>query len=239
MWVFLLLTVTYSLDCRQKNSFRIENSIYPFVLNPLPYPEDFLSTTLSSRMVQIHHDNHQNTYLKKLNTYVSKTPKYNDTKLYDLCEEIWGDSSLNKYAGGLYNHYMYWWILTKPSCTNPMPTGKLLTEIEDQWGSFGKFVAEFNFIGSKVFGNGWVWLCVNKSKEIEIRTTEFQKNPLMEIGSNVCYPFLGIDLWEHAYYLKYTYDRDSYISDFWNIVDWSMVEYFYEVFARKNKAVPL
>ena len=164
---------------------------------------------------------------------------FNQTSLGKLCLMAWGNSNLQKYAGGLYNHYLYWWALTQSSCAGPVASGPLLEAIQESWKDFPTFVAAFEYAGNTTFGNGWVWLCVNTTGMLEIQTTTFQMNPLMFTGGDTCYPILGMDLWEHAYYLKYTYDKNSYITGFMNAVDWPVIEYFYENFARYLIPVPL
>jgi len=172
-----------------------------------------------------------------LNSFIATDTTYSDVSLANLCSSDYDAASLQKFAGGGYNHYLYWWILTAPACSGPLPTGKLLKEIQDTWGSFTEFKTEFDTQSINLFGSGWVWLCVNENSELEIRSTYYQLNPLME--SDTCYPVLGNDLWDHAYYLRYTSDKSLYIKYFWDIVDWSVVELFYEQFASKKKAVPL
>ena len=156
-----------------------------------------------------------------------------------MCLNGYGYSSIEKYAGGLYNHYLYWWTLTAPSCAVGAPTGKLLSKIEQTWGNFTIFVNTWNAVSNAVFGNGWTWLCVNQAGGLEIQTSIFQFNPLFNGPGYACYPVLGIDLWEHAYYLTYTYNRAQYVEQFWNIIDWPVVQYFYENFASELKAVPM
>ncbi|OMJ70076.1 hypothetical protein SteCoe_32041 [Stentor coeruleus] len=206
-------------------------------LTDLPYPVDFLSEVLPERIVQIHHDNHHKGYLTKLNEFIDKNMKYNATYLKDLVKGAWGHVGLERYAGGLYNHYLYWWTLTASNCTNGAPIGKLLTDIISKWGTFEVFQSRFDDLAKVTFGNGWTWLCVDKTG-LQLLNSYYQLSPLMNTGDNICYPVLGIDLWEHSYYLKYTSDRDAYISDFWKIVDWDIVEYFYEKYASELTAVP-
>jgi Fe-Mn family superoxide dismutase len=215
----------------------ISNSFYPFTLEELPYPSTFLSEVLSDTMVILHHETHQNGYLKKLNAFLSTASSFNTSSLANLNRGIYNSDSLRKFAGGLYNHYLYWWTLTAPGCSSPVPTGTLSSKIEDKWGNFTAFKKVFDSESLNLFGSGWVWLCVNTESELEIRTTYYQLNPIME-RDDECYPVLGNDLWEHAYYLRYGSDRALYVKSFWDMVDWSIVEMFYDKFARKQKIVP-
>lgn len=237
MLIFAFLFLASS-SCTDKATFTIINSTYPFALESLPYSTDFLSEVLSSRIVSLHYNHHHLAYLTKLNSYIANNPDFNTTFLSELCKQGSGYAGLEKYAGGLYNHYLYWWTLTATECATGSPTGKLLTKIQNKWGDFTSFVTEWENSSNSVFGNGWTWLCVNTAANLEIRTTGFQLNPLITSASNLCYPILGIDLWEHAYYLTYTSSREDYISNFWEIVDWEVVSYFYETFASKLLPVP-
>ena len=239
MWILLTVFLSLALDCSNQHAFEISYTVYPFSLAALPYDYSFLSEFLSSRIVMYHHDDHQKSYKTHLNAYINTTLFFNETSLGKLCMRGWGNSNLQKYAGGLYNHYLYWWGLTQSSCTSPVASGPLLTAIQESWKDFPTFVAAFAYAGNVTFGNEWVWLCVNTTGMLEIQTTTYQMNPLMFTGANTCYPILGMDLWEHAYYLKYTYDKNSYISDFMNSIDWTIIEYFYENFARYLVPVPL
>lgn len=238
MWILQIFLLVSGLDCNEKQSFKIQNTTYPFSLNDLPYSLDFLNEFIPSRIVMIHHDTHQKSYMTKLNSYVSTTPIFQNTFLSELCVKGWGNGNLQKYAGGLYNHYLYWWVITKASCSSPLPTGALLSKITESWGDFPTFIATFESKANNVFGNGWTWLCYNTTGKLEIQNTLYQLNPLMESSGNLCYPILGIDLWEHAFYLKYTYDRASYVKDFIEMIDWPVVEYFYKAFAKNFYAVP-
>jgi superoxide dismutase, Fe-Mn family len=238
MWLFIRIFLVSAFNCSLKMNFTFVNSAYPFVLSPLPYTYDFLQPVLSSRILGIHHDYHQLSYMTKLNSYVSLMPLYNSSYLSTICLGAYGVTELEKYAGGLYNHYLYWWTLTNPACSNQTATGNLLNKIQQTWGSFSVFVSVFTSAANNLFGNGWTWLCVNPLGGLEIRTTTYQVNPLMLTNTTLCYPILGLDLWEHAYYLAYITNKAGYIASFWTIVDWNIVGYFYDNFASKFLPVP-
>lgn len=129
MWIWVLVSITFGLDCNQKQAFAIGKSFYPFVLKDLPYKYEFLASVLPSKLVMLHHDTFQLEYANDLNTYISTTSQLNTTYLADLCLSAWANYPVQKYAGGLYNHYLYWWTLTATSCSSPMPTGQLLNAI--------------------------------------------------------------------------------------------------------------
>jgi superoxide dismutase, Fe-Mn family len=239
IWALQFIISVSAMDCNQKQSFSIVNTVYPFSLVSLPYNYDFLNVVLPTPIVMTHHNVNQLGYATKLNNYIASAPNYNSTTLTYLCLGAVGNVNLQQWAGGVYNHQLYWWTLTSPSCANPAPTGILLTQIINTWGSFSQFVSLFEYKSNNLFGNGWTWLCSNTTQGLEIRTSTFQTNPLMNYYGSICYPILGLDLWEHAYYWKYTYDRTSYISDFFDLIDWAIVEYFYEKFALNFSPVPL
>ena len=233
----LFSTLVHSQNCTSKNSFGGEGSAYPFALAALPYPYDLLSSYLSERIVNIHYKSHTNAYLTKLNSFILENEKYNETELASLVSSAKGSVNLIKFAGGLYNHYMYFWTMTGYNCSKTAPSGSLLNAIESAWSTFDKFKTAFETSASSVFGNGWTWLCAKKTGLVIINT-EFQVSPLMLTSSNKCYPILGIDLWEHAYYLKYLASRAIYVTEFWSAVDWDVVETFYKDYASKSTPVP-
>lgn len=226
-------------SCEDKIDFSPSSDTYTFSLAALPYPYTFLETVLTSQMLYAHHDHHHQTYYDKLNSYLSGVANLQDQTLVELNLGATEDKSLQKFAGGAYNHNLYWWILTSPDCAKTQPEGVLYDAIVSAFGSFDNFKSLFEQSSIGVFGSGWSWLCVNQSKTLEIRNTANQINPLMNIDGSICYPFFTNDIWEHAYYLKYMWDRPTYISNYWNIVDWNIVEYFYETYANNLQAVPL
>lgn len=237
VWTLLSAALVYGTDCSTKSSYPGTSTTYPYELETLPYAYDFLSDYLSQRIVSIHYNTHTKAYLTKLNSFISLNLKYNETGLESLVSEASGSANLEKFAGGLYNHYLYFWTMTATNCSSASPSGTLLTAIKSAWTTFEAFQAAFESSASSVFGNGWTWLCV-RSSGLAIMNTEFQESPLMETGSNKCYPILGIDLWEHAYYLKFLASRASYVTGYWNAVDWDVVQTFYEDFASKLTPVP-
>jgi Fe-Mn family superoxide dismutase len=237
--VIVLVAVSALKDtdiCSQKLEYSKEDSTYEYVLSDLPYSEDFLEPQISSQIVYVHHSKHQQSYVDKLNKYLEDKTDWQSLTLVELQQEHGDDSSIQKYAGGVYNHELYWWTMTSAECSEG-PSGDLLTAIQGQWGDFEQFRADFNTTAKQVFGSGWTWLCVSNSSELLITRTANQVNPLMSAAEEQCLPILGVDLWEHAYYLEYMWDRDSYITSWWEVVDWSVVESFYSDYATQGEAV--
>mmetsp|Transcript_34241 Transcript_34241/g.59935 ORF Transcript_34241/g.59935 Transcript_34241/m.59935 type:complete len:229 (-) Transcript_34241:1219-1905(-) len=196
---------------------------------------DFLEPQISSQIVYVHHAKHQQTYVDKLNAYLQDKSDWQNLTLVELLQEHGDDSSIQKFAGGVYNHELYWWIMTNSECAT-QPSGDLLKAIESTWGDFTTFQSSFNNTAASVFGSGWTWLCVQDEK-LTITKTANQINPLMSAADEECLPILGIDLWEHAYYLEYMWDRTSYLSSWWELVDWSVVAQFYSEYASQGNAV--
>ena len=225
--------------CEDKLSFTPSSSTYEFELMELPYSYAFLEPFLTAEIIYAHHDHHHQTYVDKLNTYIADHPDLGQMTLVDLVLAATEDTTLQKHAGGAYNHNLYWYFLTSPICAKGAPEGPLSEQIVEQWGSFEAFVDDFTTNQKDLFGSGWVWACVNGAGAIEIRKTANQINPLMQVDSDICYPFLGNDIWEHAYYLKYMWERADYIDYYFKAIDWDIVEMFYEEYASQLIAVPI
>lgn len=227
------------VDCDAKSEYNATDSVYPFVLRDLPYAEDFLAPFISEDIVNAHYEHHHQTYVDKLNAFIEENPDYEGYTLVELNLAASESESIGKFAGGTYNHYLYWQILTNPDCTKDGPEGQLLFDILAQWDTVDDFLTEFNTTLSSVWGSGWAWACVNGDGDIEIRKTVNQKNPLFGIDdTTVCYPFLGADAWEHAYYLDYKWAKQEYYNAFFGAIDWDVVEEFYESYASQLEAVP-
>lgn len=234
----LIPSILSSTNCSHKSYYEASSSEYPFELMTLPYNESYLEPFISEDIVEAHYEHHHQSYVDKLNAFLEDNTDLQGLTLVELNELAADYESLAKYAGGDYNHNLYWWILTNPDCVKEEPEGALASQIEDQWGSFDGFIEEFNSKLGTIFGSGWGWACVNSTGEIEIRITKNQINPLMKIDSDICYPFLGCDAWEHAYYLQYFWARQDYYDAFFAAIDWNTVELFYEVYASNLEAVP-
>jgi Fe-Mn family superoxide dismutase len=192
-----------------------------FELPGLTYAHDALEPYIDKATMEIHHGKHHQAYVTNLNNAIAGT----DAESKSLEEII---RNISKYSaavrnngGGHFNHSMFWQLM-KPN-GGGAPSGELAAEIDKAFGSFDKFKEEFAKAGTTRFGSGWAWLCVADGK-LSICSTANQDNPLMDIEGVRCgTPILGLDVWEHAYYLKYQNRRPDYISAFWNVVNWDEV----------------
>jgi Fe-Mn family superoxide dismutase len=197
----------------------------PFTLAPLPYPPNALEPHIDARTMEIHHGKHHNAYVTNLNKAIEGTPL--DGK---SIEEILGGLDMTNMAvrnngGGHYNHTLFWNIMSPKG--GGSPSGDLAAAIDRDLGSFDTFKEKFAAAGATRFGSGWAWLCVQKGGKLEICSTPNQDNPLMPGTGCGGTPILGLDVWEHAYYLHYQNRRPDYISAWWNVVDWKAVEQRY------------
>lgn len=193
-----------------------------FELPNLPYGFDALEPHIDQQTMEIHHGKHHNTYVTKLNAAVegtdleSKSIEEIVANLDSVPENI--QTAVRNNGGGHLNHSLFWELLTP----NSEEKGTVVDKIKEQWGSLDAFKEEFADKAAARFGSGWAWLVVNNSN-LEIVTTPNQDNPITE-GKT---PILGLDVWEHAYYLKYQNKRPDYISAFWNVVNWEKVDELY------------
>lgn len=192
-----------------------------FELPKLKYAFDALEPHIDARTMEIHHDKHHAGYTKKLNDAVKGTDmdgKNIDNILHNLDME---NKAVRNNGGGYYNHNLYWEIMSPDA--GGKPTGELASAIDKKFGSFSAFKDEFSKAGATQFGSGWAWLCVKEGGELDVCSTANQDNPLMPgIGCGGT-PILGMDVWEHAYYLKYQNQRPAYIEAFFNVINWEEV----------------
>ncbi len=204
----------------------------PFTLPPLGYETSALEPHIDKMTMEIHHDRHHDAYVKNLNDAVKDT-KYADYELEDIVSRITTsdeDKKIRNNAGGHWNHSFFWRTIAPGGGT--MPEGALLAAINGTFGSYDKFKEQFATSAKAVFGSGWAWLCVGKDKKLFISNTPNQDNPLMlQVAKQIGTPVLGLDVWEHAYYLKYQNKRPDYITAFYNVINWK------EVSARYEKAL--
>ncbi len=192
----------------------------PFTLPALPYDYAALEPSIDKQTMQIHHDKHHQAYVDNLNKAVTEA-KIETTNLADLCKNVSRyPAAVRNNGGGHYNHSLFWtWMKSGGGGT---PSGKLADAINGQFGSFNDFKTKFSAAGMARFGSGWAWLVANNGK-LEIGSTPNQDNPLMDVSDFKGTPLLGLDVWEHAYYLKYQNKRADYIAAFWNVVNWDEV----------------
>ncbi len=191
-----------------------------FELPSLPYEKNALEPHIDAKTMEIHHGKHHNAYVTKLNGAVEGT----DLASKSIEEIMKGISSaptaVRNNGGGHYNHSLFWTILSPKG--GGAPSGELASAIEKKFGSFDKFKEEFANAAATRFGSGWAWLSVHNG-ELQVSSTPNQDNPLMDIAETKGTPILGLDVWEHAYYLNYQNRRPDYIAAFWNVVNWDEV----------------
>lgn len=196
-----------------------------FTLPKLPYGYDALEPYIDARTMEIHHTKHHAAYTNNLNNAIAGT----DLEKKSI-EEILTNLDLNNKAvrnngGGFYNHNLFWEILS-PNAGKL--SGELLEAIEKQFGSFEAFKETFSKAAATQFGSGWAWLCVHKGGKLEVCSTPNQDNPLMPNTGCGGFPILGLDVWEHAYYLNYQNRRPDYIEAFFSIINWDKVTELYK-----------
>jgi Fe-Mn family superoxide dismutase len=191
-----------------------------FTLPALPYAYDALEPHIDTLTMQIHHDKHHQAYVDNLNKAIAGTP--NENKSLDELVKAAGSISpaVRNNGGGHWNHTFFWESLSKNG--GGAPSGKLADAINSAFGSFDEFKTKFNAAGATRFGSGWAWLIVKDGK-LEVSSTPNQDNPLMDVAEVKGTPLLGVDVWEHAYYLKYQNKRPDYLAAVWNVVDWKKV----------------
>lgn len=193
-----------------------------FELPNLPYATDALEPNIDTRTMEIHHGKHHAGYTSKLNAAIEGTAQANAT-IEEICAGAKDASgAVRNNGGGFYNHSLFWEIMGPNA--GGAPTGDLAAAIDSAFGSFDAMKAKFADAAATRFGSGWAWLCVSASGELCICSTPNQDNPLMVgVVDCVATPILGLDVWEHAYYLNYQNRRPDYISAFWNVVNWDAV----------------
>ena len=199
-----------------------------FDQKPLPYKYDALENVIDTTTMEIHYAKHAAVYSKNL-----KEAAQAEGIASKSLEEILADVSkysakVRNNGGGHYNHEMFWQSM-RPKQNDNKPSGRLLTAIEGSFTSFANFKTQFSDAGKNRFGSGWAWLYADKDKALKIGSTPNQDNPLMNISVIKGFPLLGLDVWEHAYYLKYQNKRADYIENWWNVVNWDYIQQRYAV----------
>lgn len=190
-----------------------------FELPALPYAYDALEPHFDARTMEIHHSKHHQGYTNKLNAALEGSNLAGKSIEDILAEGENLNGALRNNGGGFYNHRMFWEVLSPNG--GGEPTGELAEAITRDFGSLENLKTEFNQAAATRFGSGWAWLCVNNGK-LEVCSTANQDNPLMGLGCSGT-PIMGLDVWEHAYYLNYQNRRPDYINAFWNIINWEKV----------------
>jgi Fe-Mn family superoxide dismutase len=191
-----------------------------FELPSLPYALNSLEPHIDARTMEIHHGKHHNAYVTNLNAAIAGTD-LEGKSLEELMKVAGSNAAVRNNGGGHWNHSLFWQILSPTG--GGLPTGELAAAIDAKFGSFDAFKETFNKAGATRFGSGWAWLCVDTKKELCVCSSPNQDNPLMDVSDCPGTPILGLDVWEHAYYLHYQNRRPDYIAAFWNLVNWEEV----------------
>jgi superoxide dismutase, Fe-Mn family len=197
----------------------------PFTLPPLPFKSDALEPNIDKLTMEIHHGKHHAAYVNNLNKALEQAPQLAEKSLEELLagnlaivpEAI--KTPVRNNAGGHYNHSLFWEILNPAGKPGPTPVGQLGSAISNAFGSFDGFKEKLTAAATGRFGSGWAWL-IRKGGKLEIISSANQDSPVMD-GA---YPVIGLDVWEHAYYLKYQNRRPDYITAWWNVVNWKVAD---------------
>ena len=194
-----------------------------FELKPLPYAYDALEPYIDKETMMLHHDKHEKAYLDNLNKAIAKYPELYKKGLEGILKDLNSvpedvRETVKNNAGGVYNHDFFWSVMSPEK--DQTPKGELLKAINNDFGSFDNFKAKFKDAALGRFGSGWAWLVLGKDGKLSIISTANQDSPI----SQGLTPILGIDVWEHAYYLKYQNRRGDYIDNWWHVVNWKQVE---------------
>lgn len=199
-----------------------------FSLPELPYPHQALEPHIDSRTMEIHHGKHHAAYTNNLNAAIKDKPE-EFMSIEDILKNLdMNNMALRNNAGGYYNHCLFWDLMSPHGGGNP--NGEFLTAIQRDFGSVDAFKEKFAQAAISRFVSGWAWLCVHAGGMLEICSTPNQDNPLMPNTACGGYPIIGLDVWEHAYYLLYQNRRPDYISGFYNVINWEFVEKRYQQF---------
>ena len=194
-----------------------------FDQQPLPYAYNALENVIDALTMELHYSKHAAAYSKNLKEAASAEGINMSKPLEDVLAGVSKYSlKVRNNGGGHYNHEMFWKSM-RPKQTDNKASGNLLAAIEKQFNSFATFKSQFSEAGKNRFGSGWAWLYADKSKQLRIGSTPNQDNPLMDVSEIKGFPILGLDVWEHAYYLKYQNKRADYIENWWNVVNWDYV----------------
>ena len=194
-----------------------------FSQSKLPYAYNALQPVIDARTMEIHYTKHAAGYATKLYEAIAKEIQVKPASVEEILRSIDKYSiGMRNNAGGHYNHELFWQSMQAPSESN-MPSGALKAAIEKSFGTVEKFMTQFEEAANTRFGSGWAWLYVKQNKELAIGSTPNQDNPLMSVNAFQGFPLLGLDVWEHAYYLNYQNKRKDYVKNWWKLVNWTFV----------------
>ena len=216
----ILLERIEKLETRIINEKTFLNEMKKIGIEKLPYAYSAVDRFINKETMDVHYNKHYKGYVDKLNKAISKR-RGGDKELEEIVKDI---SKYNKKirdnAGGAFNHALFWKMLSpeQQKCS-----GDIYDKITIDFGSYRDFKSKFEEVAKKRFGSGWVWLVLDRNNKLKVISTPNQDNPLMDIVKGGGYPLLGLDLWEHAYYLKYLNKRDDYIKNFWTVINWKFV----------------
>ena len=192
-----------------------------FQLPKLPYAYDALEPHIDARTMEIHHSKHHNGYTTNLNNAIGGTD-LEEKPILEILENLdMSNMAVRNNGGGFFNHSLFWEVMSPNG--GGEPTGELAQAINDTFGSFEAFKEKFSTAAKTQFGSGWAWLCVHKGGKVEVCSTANQDNSLMPGIGCGGYPILGLDVWEHAYYLNYQNRRPDYVNAFFNVINWEEV----------------
>ncbi len=195
-----------------------------FTLPELPYGYNALEAAIDAKTMEIHHSKHHNTYVTNLNNAIADS-ELEGQDLETLVKQAGSlSAAVRNNGGGHWNHTFFWELMTPNSTT---PSGALATAINSTFGDLETFKTQFTQAGLTRFGSGWAWLIINTSGQLQITSTPNQDNPLMDIAEVKGTPILGLDVWEHAYYLRYQNRRPDYIKAWWEVINWDKVAQLY------------
>ncbi|RFN59250.1 superoxide dismutase [Marixanthomonas ophiurae] len=197
-----------------------------FELPKLQYAFDALEPHIDAKTMEIHHDKHHNGYTNKLNAAIEGTDQDGKTIENILNNLDMDDKAVRNNGGGFYNHRLFWEVMSPNG--GGKPSGALAEAINSAYGSFEDFKEKFSTAAKTQFGSGWAWLCVHEGGKVEVCSTPNQDNPLMPGVGCGGTPILGLDVWEHAYYLNYQNRRPDYVNAFFNVINWDEVSKRYE-----------
>ena len=208
----------------QRGVYHFQKENTPFTQTPLSYDYKALEPSIDAMTMEIHYTKHAAAYAKNLaDACTAENVNTQSTSLESVLASVSKYSAkMRNNAGGHYNHELFW--KSMKAAGEGKPSGKLATAIDSSFGSFEAFKTQFGDAGKNRFGSGWAWLVVDADKKLKIGSTPNQDNPLMDISELKGFPLLGLDVWEHAYYLKYQNKRPDYINAWWNIVNWDFVQ---------------
>ena len=206
-----------------------------FKLPALPYDYKALQPHFDGRTMKIHHTKHHNGYTNKLNAAIAGT-KLEKKSIEEILAKVSKESAgVRNNGGGFYNHSLFWKVMSPKGGGQPSDRSALGKAINKDFGSFEKFKAEFSAAAGTRFGSGWAWLCVSNRGKLFVTSTPNQDNPLMDVADKKGTPILGLDVWEHAYYLKYQNKRPDYVAAFFNVINWTEVAKRFGKATKKKK----